>query len=252
MTTELQGPRHRLLEPRAGGPSGLLALACALHVATACTHDAPAGAPPGENQPSSAYSSLSVSRGGKLYEEHCAECHGLDGISTDGNPAAPNLAGQGLLTVADDEFLFENIARPRPGADSEGRDVASSQAFAVENGGPLTEDQIRDVIAYLRQWQTEPSVELEPYTAHGDPRAGAPIYNVCAPCHGADGWSSRAPSLAGETLQDTASDAFFRHTILYGRPGCEMAGFDLDDREIADLIAHIRSLRTARRQAGPD
>jgi mono/diheme cytochrome c family protein len=177
-----------------------------------------------------------------LYTEYCAECHGAEGISTDGNPAAPNLAGQGLLRVADDDYLFENIARARPGPGSEGRDVGRSDAFGEAYGGPLGDDEIRAIIDHIRQWQTEPSIVLEPYRADGDARAGAAIYAVCAPCHGSDGWSNRAPSLAGSTLQDTASDAFLRHTILNGRPGCEMAGFDLTEDEIADLVAHIRTL----------
>ena len=85
--------------------------------------------------------------------------------------------------------------------------------------------------------KTEPSVTLEPYTADGAPDAGKKTYDEqCASCHGFDGWSAEAPSLAGIVLQETASDAFLRYATLMGRPGTTMPGFKLEDQEMADLI----------------
>jgi mono/diheme cytochrome c family protein len=153
------------------------------------------------------------------------------------------LNSQGLLTTADDDFLRESIARGRPGANGQGRPGTKMPIFDEALGGPLTGAEMDQIVGYVRSWQTEPSVELAPYEARGDTQRGAGLYaTYCAACHGADGWSKTAPSLAGETFQETADDSFIRHTILNGRPGTTMVGYQLGETEVADVIAFVRSL----------
>lgn len=177
-----------------------------------------------------------------LYIQYCAVCHGEDGRTMPDLPSTPNLNSQGLLTVVDDAFLFESIARGRPGENGRGKPGTKMSAYGEEHRGPLTTAEIDQIVTHIRSWQTAPGIDLEPYAAEGDAASGQEVYTVCVPCHGPEGWSAAAPSLAGATFQDIASDAFIRHTVLYGRPGTTMPGFNLDEREVADLIVFIRSL----------
>lgn len=177
-----------------------------------------------------------------LYIQYCAVCHGEDGRTMPDLPSTPNLNSQGLLTVVDDAFLAESIARGRPGENSRGKPGTKMSAYGEEYRGPLTTREIDQIVAHIRSWQTAPSIDLPAYTSDGDPASGQEVFTVCVPCHGPEGWSAAAPSLAGATFRDIASDAFIRHTVLNGRPGTTMPGFKLDEQEVADLIAFIRSL----------
>jgi elongation factor G len=77
----------------------------------------------------------------------------------------------------------------------------------------------------------------------------------CESCHGRDGWGSvsgnitLAPALAGATFQETATDAFIRHSILNGRPGTTMPLFGLalvpqkrgDEQKLSDALTKLES-----------
>jgi cytochrome c oxidase cbb3-type subunit 3 len=183
-----------------------------------------------------------ASDGEALYVRVCAECHGRDGRSVEGTNS-PNLNSQGLLVVADDGYLRETTARGRPGPDGRGAVETEMPPYDVRLGGSLSREEIDLIVGFVRQWQMEPTVALAPFEADGEPSRGrATFEESCAACHGADGWSAIAPNLAGTTFQEVASDAFIRHTVLFGRPGTAMAPFELTDEDLADLIAFIRTL----------
>lgn len=204
------------------------ALACAAIAVAACR--TPAATP---------------TAGQALYEQYCAVCHGSDGRSVAGMLSTPHLSHQGLLTVVSDEFLRENTARGRPGENGRGRPGTKMSAFGDRYGGPLTDAQIDEIVAHIRTWQTDPAVDLPPYSTTGDPERGRVLYTAnCESCHGKDGWppSNLAPALAGATFQDTASDAYIRHTILAGRLGTTMPQLKLSETQVDDLVAYIRTL----------
>ena len=181
--------------------------------------------------------------GEALYVQYCAVCHGEDGRSVEGMLSTPHLNNQALLTVVDDEFLRENTARGRPGPNGRGKPGTKMSVYGEEHGGPLTATELALIVAHIRSWQTEPSVALDPFVAGSDAEAGRVLYEThCLACHGEDGWGEIAPSLAGVTFQDTATDAMIRHAIRNGREGTTMPAFQLTDAEIGDLISYIRTL----------
>lgn len=82
-----------------------------------------------------------VASGKKIWSLSCAECHGLMGEGVD----APALNSQQFLTNVSDVQIHRLTAVGVPGTDM--------PAWWNEIGGPLTDEQIAAVVAYLRSWE---------------------------------------------------------------------------------------------------
>jgi cytochrome c oxidase cbb3-type subunit III len=174
-------------------------------------------------------------KGQQLYTTYCAFCHGNQGegyVSDDANA----LSNQHFLTSVSDEFLRLATVHGRPGT--------PMSPWGKDNGGPLTDADVEAIVAYMRAWQTEPSVEVNNVTVDGLATRGAAVYNaLCASCHGEDGEGVTAISLNNPWFHETASDGLIRYAIEAGRPGTTMPAYGdtLDRRQIDDLVAYIRS-----------
>jgi len=178
-----------------------------------------------------------------LYERHCAACHGAEGQGrVQGN--ATSLNNPDFLALASDAFLHTTIARGRRGTAMRGWSQAAS--------GPLSDAEIRALIAFLRDWRQEVSAPHVPPGERGDPGRGRQLYETaCANCHG---WEGRGdlgmgPAVTNPDFLAAADDAFLWATIAYGRRGTPMfpslRGLDgvrqLHAQEIYDLVAYLRS-----------
>ena len=85
-------------------------------------------------------------RGEGLYAQHCASCHGPQGDpGRDPNLAGTHLSNPVFLAQASDAFLSYAIANGRTGT--------TMQAFSQAKGGPLDDQQIEDVVTYIRSLQ---------------------------------------------------------------------------------------------------
>ncbi len=92
-------------------------------------------------------SSAQIVAGGQLWSLNCATCHGAQGEGGQG----PALNSQEFLESTSDAQMHGIIAGGIPGT--------AMPAWLDEYGGPLTEQQIAAVVAYIRSWQpTAPSV----------------------------------------------------------------------------------------------
>lgn len=88
----------------------------------------------------------------------------------------------------------------------------------------------------------------------GDVEKGKGLYQgSCQHCHGiagkgdgemADYLTPRPANLASQTTQ-AKSDQELKNTILNGRPGTAMAGFEgaFEENDLHDLLAYLRSLK---------
>ncbi|MEB3238075.1 MAG: c-type cytochrome [Candidatus Sericytochromatia bacterium] len=175
-----------------------------------------------------------VARGKAAYAKTCAICHGPagEGYAADNAPA---LAGADLLVTASDAFLYETIARGRPGTVMSG--------WAKEHGGPWDEGQIQDLVALMRSWQQGTMRPLDQAPLRPDGQDGKTLYGKhCASCHGATGIEGPNNRLAHPQLLDLASDGFLRATILEGRAGTPMKAFrdTLRPAEVDAIIAYLR------------
>ncbi|MFQ5592564.1 MAG: c-type cytochrome [Anaerolineae bacterium] len=181
--------------------------------------------------------------GQALYARMCALCHGDQGQGYTA-PGSVALANPTFLAIADDTYLFENTARGRPGT--------RMSAWAESHGGPLSDEQVRAIVGYMRQWQTETSVDVSDASVDGDPGRGAEVYAMnCAVCHGEAGEGldespaapDGAPSLNNPVFLSTASDGFIQYSIAEGREETPMPAYTgaLTEQEIDDLVVLIRS-----------
>ena len=170
------------------------------------------------------------------YELYCALCHGALGQGYV-SPKANALTNEDFLISSTDEFLFVGI--------EQGRAETKMSSYGQDYLGPMSDTEIDEVIAYLRSYQREASLDLdESWQAVGDIENGASLYAAqCAGCHGADLRGNSALSLNNPIFLRTASDAFLRYALEKGRRGTAMPAFEsqLSEQEIQDLIVFMRS-----------
>jgi putative heme-binding domain-containing protein len=102
-------------------------------------------------------------RGKRLFEGQCARCHGMQG----GGGTGANLRRPKLRHVDDDDSLFDLIRDGIPGT-------------AMPYTWAMTDNEVRDVIAYVRSLGRIP-----PEVLPGDPDKGRLIYRKaeCVNCH---------------------------------------------------------------------
>ena len=84
-----------------------------------------------------------AAEGENVWQFNCASCHGLAGEGGIG----PALNSQQFLQAATDEQARTLIAVGIPGS--------QMSAYSLDHGGPLTSEQIRSVVAFLRSWEPE-------------------------------------------------------------------------------------------------
>jgi len=190
----------------------------------------PAPAPPTEprsNDPQ-------VVAGAALWGKYCALCHGAraEGYAAD---HAPSLISETFLATASDDFLAIGIGRGRPGTAMAG--------YARAAGGPLSETEVAQLIAFIRNGKPAPPA-LPTTPIEGDAARGAVVYaDKCKECHGDPTVRAEGVHLANPVFLASASDAFIRQAIAFGRPGTKMIGFAgaLAESDIDAVVAHIRT-----------
>jgi len=187
-----------------------------------------------------------VARGQADYQVYCAVCHGAQGEGYAADNANA-LAHPAFLAVATDEFLRSAIIRGRPGT--------PMSAWGVDWGGPLDDDSVDDLVAYLRAY-----AQGSPLDVHGDvvtgegARALGTYETKCSSCHGAQGEGNTAMSLNNPEFLDTVSDGYLRFAIQAGRVEVGMPAFasTLTTQTIDDLVVLIRSWAVEPNQVLPD
>ncbi|MEW6029609.1 MAG: c-type cytochrome [Chloroflexota bacterium] len=190
-----------------------------------------------------------------LYAENCSVCHGLSG---EGIGATPALDSDVLRTM-DYSELAKTIAR--------GRFNTAMPAWSKEDGGPLSDYQISELVALIESGDWDAARDrvvnlglapLVPFTTDPDPALlievgtlpdGATLQTAitlfaanCVSCHGADGLGTAiAPALNDPLVREKAADELTR-TVTLGSPGTLMAGWQnaLSPEEIAALVSLVQ------------
>lgn len=173
-----------------------------------------------------------------LYAENCSVCHGLNG---EGIGATPPLDSTALRTMPYDD-IYKTIAR--------GRYQTAMPAWALEDGGPLSDYQIDELTTLILYGDWDETGDrtvnlgfapLIPFTTDPDPALLAEIANLpggstlqtavqlfaanCVACHGADGLGTGiAPALNDPAVREKTAEEINR-VITYGNAGTLMAGW---------------------------
>jgi cytochrome c oxidase cbb3-type subunit 3/ubiquinol-cytochrome c reductase cytochrome c subunit len=177
-----------------------------------------------------------LSRGAELYGRMCAVCHGAEGEGYKADQA-PRLAQPDFQASVTDEYLREAIKNGRAGT--------TMSAWSTNRGGPLTREDIEEVIKFLRSsWSKGPRATLDERGITGDVSRGESTFaRECVRCHGDKGVGGPNLHIGNPELLQMASNGFLRYAIKKGRPGTLMPSFatTLDDAGIEDVTALLRS-----------
>ncbi len=185
--------------------------------------------------------------GEQVYRRYCFACHGEGSYGRWDKTFKrfiPAVRGTSLVATATPEYLEYNIAKGRPGT--------QMPSWEMQAGG-LRQEEIAAVQGYLRAGGSgQPAAPPAPALARGDATRGSILFmNNCMGCHGPGGRGGIAPEIGNSTFGASASDEFIVTTIRNGRRGAAMPSFQrpgatgLQDGEIGDLLAFIRSLSAA-------
>ncbi|HKZ51432.1 MAG TPA: c-type cytochrome [Dehalococcoidia bacterium] len=163
-------------------------------------------------------------QGARTYKAECANCHGTTGSRI---PTAP-LDSADFLATRGDATLIANV--------NEGK--GTMPAFGKGRGGPLGDEQVRSVVAFLNAQAGRSSVtELA--------SAGEKLYmGNCARCHGEQGNRIPIAPLNAKGFLDTKTDADLVKIIDEGQgimPGlAKDRGGPLSDRDITAVVSYLR------------
>ena len=180
--------------------------------------------------------------GQQLFTENCANCHGDLGEGGE-NPALP---GDIIAPISTAEYLKTRDDLTLRSIISQGQPNFGMSPFGSFFGGPLDDDQIDYLVAYLRSWEADPPVELPPeVTVDTVDLSGFDIYiEICAQCHGITGGGGVGPSLRAEAFRTTNSSQQLFDTINLGHAATEMIswGAILSSEQILQLVNFIEQL----------
>ncbi len=121
-------------------------------------------------------------------------------------------------------------------------------AWNQSHGGPLTDQNVTQLVAFIRAWQPN-AIDRRSTPPKGDSGRGRTIFgSVCVVCRGSNGaGTDKAPALNDPQKLSQFDDAWYRGTIAQGRPAKGMPTWDtvISPQQISDLIALIDVWRSA-------
>jgi len=178
-----------------------------------------------------------IERGQELFQNNCAPCHGEFGEGgvlpgTSGRVIAPISTAE-FLNTRDDATIRAIIESGQPGL--------GMSPFGVSQGGPLSDEDVDALVAFLRSWQANPPVEFPPEIAAINQDSATVYAEFCAQCHGPDGEGGIGPSFQTIDFQQQSDEQIFT-TIHDGHPATAMIAWGdlLTTSTIEDLVRQLR------------
>lgn len=169
--------------------------------------------------------------GADLFGDNCASCHGIEGRGG----LAPALATHQFLDSASDRQIAQLISIGIPGSEM--------VAYGLDNGGPLTSEQIDALTAYLRSLEEgaadNPSWR-QPLAAEG--LSGREIFLVgCSRCHGTSlEGTDDGPELGPGSEAAEDSDARLIRQIRDGGDEMPRFGTVLTEEQMQTIVDYLR------------
>jgi mono/diheme cytochrome c family protein len=188
-------------------------------------------------------------RGMQLFAENCTVCHGPDGRGRIG----ANLT-RDFPAIDVDAFLRRSI--------SDGIEGTRMPAWSQAIGGPLSEQDIDDLVAYVNELSggsmpaapaptVAPVTVVAPPEVSGDASQGAIVFGQnCAVCHGPNGQGRVGATLAKQWPSiDPAR--YVQQTVESGIDGTVMPawldahGGPLTQQDVDNVTAYVLALKPA-------
>ena len=194
------------------------------------------GDPPRLQAAAASLSQERIERGDALYASQCASCHGLEGEGGLG----PALKNRTVLKNTPDEIFFSVIRSGVPNT--------QMPSWSVDFGGPLTDEDIQDLVALLRSWEAT-APEILPQQRQPDPAQGALLFaSTCALCHGENGSGAARCARANAPERLEKFDTTWYRSVIAWRPARGMpTGEPYCHRpRIDDLVALLSAWRDGR------
>jgi mono/diheme cytochrome c family protein len=180
-----------------------------------------------------------------LFAANCAICHGEFGEGGL-NPARP---GDVIAPISTAEYLRTRDDFTLRAIITQGQPNFGMSPFGSSFGGPLDDDEVDAIVAYIRSWESNPPVELPPEIAIEETGlSGTEVYQgLCAQCHGVNGEGGIGPALADAEFQSANSDEEIFTTISDGHETTAMIAWGdiLTSEQIQQLVELIRQLEPA-------
>lgn len=188
-----------------------------------------------------------ITRGSQIFDQNCAVCHGPDGQGRVGARLSKD------FPAIDPKAFTRAVIE-------QGVAGTTMPPWSQRYGGPLTDQEIADVVAFIVSLSggrspMAPTATPFPVTpvptvpgATGDPTQGRILYlQNCAMCHGETGQGRTGADLS-KGFASINPQQFVRATVAEGISGTAMPawsqakGGPLTEREIDDISAYIVSL----------
>lgn len=199
---------------------------------------------PGAPDPAKRWKSATeITEFATIYRTNCIACH------SDGSTISPSIPmnNETYLSMVPEGRLREIIAEGIPGT--------LMPAFAREEGGTLTREQIDILVEGILAWRSDQMPDgLPPYSAAGgEASLGAAVFqNHCASCHGDDGKGGPdGGSVVDPAYLALVSDQYLRSVTIAGRPDLGMPDFRgesgpaMSPADVSNVVAWLVSHRRA-------
>jgi mono/diheme cytochrome c family protein len=132
--------------------------------------------------------------------KECARCHGVNGEGGTNEFLNPDTGVRSIVQVPELKTVFARYEEPPPGFTDartyirevieRGRPGTDMPTWGAEYGGPLTEQELDDIVNWLESINEDPQVDAD---ATGDQ-----IFNqFCSTCHGIGGAGGSGPAMRG-------------------------------------------------------
>lgn len=197
----------------------------------------------------SASTGTGAAAGAQIFADNCAGCHGQFGEGG----SNPGRADDTIAPISTAEYLKTRDDITLRSVIAQGQPNFGMSPFGSAYGGPLSDDQIDAVVAFMREWESNPPVELPPEVSPGQAAlTGAQIFaDVCSRCHGPDGEGGIGLALRDPSFQNRYDDQAMFDTISNGHEATSMIAWGeiLTADQIQQLVRFIRSLKPAGAEA---
>ncbi|MCK4724344.1 MAG: c-type cytochrome, partial [Anaerolineales bacterium] len=184
----------------------------------------------------------SLEIGRELFANNCTVCHGDFG---EGGPN-PARAGDIIAPISTTEYLKTRDDATLRAIIAQGQPNFGMSPFGSSFGGPLDDDEVDAIVAYIRSWEANPPVELPPEITYEEVAlSSADIFHeLCVQCHGPEGEGDIGPSLVSPEFKSRQTKTKLFENINMGHEATAMIGWGeiLSADQIQDLVDFIIKL----------